>query len=126
MPRKPSPAELRRAQAIREWSRAPSTVEPILLPTSPLIAETIPAALKKIGLQDRWRHNQIADEWEEVVGVAIAKHAQPKYFQRDTLVIAVDHSTWLRELTHLKPQLLSKLRGRFGDDAPRDLVFRIG
>lgn len=125
MPAPRSARQLRREEAEREWSVVRPGDEPFATRTPPKLSEAIPDVLRIIGLDDRWRQNQVAEAWSEVVGAPIARHARPVAFRKQTLIVGVDHSAWLRELTHLKPQILEKLRTRFGADAPRELLLRI-
>ena len=91
---------------MRDWSAVPLNAERFEPKAVPSIAEAIPRALKKLGLDEHWRHNQISSAWAEVVGPDIARHAQPTAFSQNRLMVGVSHSTWLRELTHLKPEIL--------------------
>lgn len=116
-----------REQVLREWNALPRGAETYAASIPPPLAEAVPHALKKLGLDERWRQNQIAAAWVEVVGETIARHAQPVAFRKQSLIVTVDNSVWLNELARfLKPELLKKLRERFGAVAPRDILFRIG
>ena len=115
-----------RDQVLREWQPVAHDVENFEPHSSPPVAAVVPRTLKKLGLEERWRHNQIATAWPEIVGATLARHTQPVAFRNHCLVIGVDNSAWLSELSrHLKPELLRKLRERFGSAAPRDILFRI-
>ena len=115
-----------REQVLREWNAVPSDTESFEPHFTPSLATAVPRALKKLGLDERWHHNQIAMAWTEVVGATLSRHTQPIAFRRHCLIIGVDNSVWLNELSrHLKPELLRKLRERFGSDAPHDILFRI-
>ena len=114
-----------REQVLREWNALPRAQETLERRAVTSVAVSVPKLLKTMGLDERWRQNQIASAWGEIVGETIARHAQPTACHGNSLVVGVDHSTWLRELTYLKPDLLGKLQARFGAHAPRDIIFRI-
>lgn len=59
------------------------------------------------------RQYQLWSQWTAVVGEALAQHARPLRMRGKTLVVAVDTSAWLQELTLLRPQLLGKIRAHF-------------
>lgn len=76
--------------------------------------ETIATLLTKIlGGRPKYaakaRQYQLWDQWETVVGAHIALHAKPHQMQGTTLVVAVENSTWMQELTYMRPELLAKI-----------------
>lgn len=64
--------------------------------------------------------------WDEVVGDRVAKHAQPQRMIDTTLVVRVDHATWMQELQMLKPDLLRKIHAHVGPKLIRDIRLEIG
>lgn len=64
--------------------------------------------------------------WDEVVGERIAKHAQPLRMMELTLVVRVDHPTWMQELQMLKPELLRKIHAHIAPKLIRDIRLEIG
>lgn len=64
--------------------------------------------------------------WPEVAGEMIAGWAQPVAERAGVVVVACDDSMIAHELEMIKPELLAKLKTRLGNDALRDLKFRIG
>jgi len=68
---------------------------------------------------------QVKALWAEAVGERFTKHAQPRSFKKNKLVVAVDSSSWLYELTLRKKKILDKLKEDLGDEI-KELQFRIG
>lgn len=64
--------------------------------------------------------------WDDVVGDRIAKHAQPLRMMDLTLVVRVDHPTWLQELQMLKPELLRKIHAHVTPKLIRDIRLEVG
>lgn len=64
--------------------------------------------------------------WNEVVGVRIAKHAQPERMMDTTLVVRVDNAAWMQELQMLKPDLLRKIHAHVAPSLIRDIRLEIG
>jgi len=112
--------------ALREWrpvvpSELPSTATDTALPTEVLMT----AALKKLRLDDQINEAAIRTAWEEIVGPALAKHSTPRGLRNGVLFVSVAHPTIFMELrTHLKKDVLARLREHLGADRVRDIVFR--
>lgn len=70
---------------------------------------------------------EIVEAWPVLVGEQIARSAWPARVARDgTLHVATSSSAWAFELQQLAPELLERLRGRLGDEAPTGLRFAPG
>lgn len=114
-----------RTQVLREW-RPFAPLENPAKP-APRLDQLVPKVVKGLGLEQRLQESQVFFHWADIVGKDIASHAQPVSLRNKLLVIAVDHPGWLQELSRYhKPLLLQKVRGRIGQTAVRDIVFRIG
>jgi predicted nucleic acid-binding Zn ribbon protein len=62
--------------------------------------------------------------WVEVVGERVAAAARPVSERDGTVTVACSDPVWTQELDLMQEQLLSGLRKRLGEDAPRSLRFR--
>ena len=70
-----------------------------------------------------WR--QLEQEWENLVGVPIARHARPVRLERKTLIVAVDSSVWMNELIRYeRGPMLARLQERYGVDRIKEVRFR--
>ena len=70
---------------------------------------------------------RIVDAWPGAVGGTIARNAWPARIARDgTLHVATSSSSWAFELGQLRLDVLGKLRGALGDNAPTELRFAVG
>ena len=92
-----------------------------LLPITGIIAQT----LKKYGLFDKMKENELFFVWEEAVGSKVAAHAKPVFMKFGRLVVAVDSSTWLSELKYLKPGLIKQINEKLGMKKVKDITFQI-
>ena len=70
--------------------------------------------------------NEIEDAWRQLVGERASSHTRPAALGKKKLVINVDGSAWLYELTLRKNELLASLKKKFGEDKIKELQFRIG
>lgn len=90
------------------------------------ISSVLNKTLSSRGLRTRLHEYRIVGRWEKIVGRVIAHHAQPVSLRGKNLVVAVDSSAWMQQLSMLKPELLAKLDAGLGAGAVRTIVFKIG
>ncbi|MEO8601686.1 MAG: DUF721 domain-containing protein [bacterium] len=64
--------------------------------------------------------------WAEVVGPAVAKHAEPATFRDGVLSVRVSGATWMQELQFMKDELREQLNTRLGRALIRDIYFVSG
>ena len=64
--------------------------------------------------------------WDEVVGSAIAKNAQPSWIKNGSLRIKVSDPIWLQELEYVEENIREKLNSKLGRKAVEKIEFRIG
>lgn len=69
---------------------------------------------------------RVLDAWWGVVEPPFKPHTKPIALKNHTLIIHVDESGWLYELTLQKIQILRKLQERVGEHLVRDIRLRIG
>jgi predicted nucleic acid-binding Zn ribbon protein len=62
--------------------------------------------------------------WAETVGERVAAAAQPLAERDGAVVVECSDPVWAEELDLMQAQLLERLRGRLGEQAPRALRFR--
>lgn len=77
-----------------------------------------------------WKRNlkryALWPRWTELVGPAIAQHAQPYSWQRNVLVVNVVHSTWMNELQYFREEIMQKIRDNFPDTNIKGIRFQLG
>src|SRR6202521_3273943 len=66
---------------------------------------------------------RLAKAWPEIVGETIARRTEVVELKFHTAVVRVSGAMWIQELNLLKPEILSRLAARVGEDAVRDLRF---
>ena len=87
------------------------------------ISGVLAALLRDLGLEAGivgWRAVQ---EWPSAVGPRIARRTHGLSFQDGTLVVEVEGSAWLHELSMLKPDLVRQLNRRLGSAHVRAVRF---
>jgi predicted nucleic acid-binding Zn ribbon protein len=90
------------------------------------VADLVGQVLGELGLGAVAKAHQIGARWEEVVGQQVAAHCRPLGIRGEVLELEVDSPVWSQQLQLRKPELLAALARVFGDDAPRELRFRVG
>ncbi len=86
-------------------------------------SDALRAALRRAAPKTRLA--AVQGVWGDVVGQRIAAVAQPVSERGETVTIACDDPVWVEELDLMQERLLSGLRERLGEDAPRTLRFRL-
>lgn len=114
-----------RRKVIAEWRGLPSD-----LPRpdrAQKVAELLPAVMQKLGLKERLQETEVLAAWKALVGDFIAGHSSPISLRDGVLFVHVLQPALHYELERVsKPQILRKLKQRFGGRVIRDLRFRLG
>jgi len=90
------------------------------------IGDTINKATKRIGIGKRMRQYELWNQWDTIAGPLVAAHAKPCRWQGNVLVLAVEHASWMQELSYLRSELLEKIRNHIPHIVINDLRFEIG
>ena len=115
---------LRRA-VIAEWRGLPS--DPPRPDRTQSTAELLPKVMQKLGLKERMQETEILGAWKTLVGEFIAAHSCPIALREGILYVHVLQPALHYELDRVnKPEILRKLKQRYGSRAIRDLRFRLG
>jgi len=113
-----------RAAVLQEWRGLPQH----RLPHDrwQTCATLVPALMKKLGLNERLRENDISSAWATIVGEFIAANSHPAALRDGVLYVRVIQPALHYELEQIvRTEVLRKLRHRFGKTI-RDVRFRIG
>lgn len=85
------------------------------------VGDLLPAVLKSVGLEQRFREQEVLALWPAVVGDQIAARARAVKVENGVLFVHVDHGAWMQELHFKEKELLAKLR----EKAPQVRLQRI-
>lgn len=86
--------------------------------------EILPGLFKRLGMEEHHWEIALQDEWESLVGVAVAKHSRPGPLSAGVLTVFVDSAVWLNQLKrYSRREMLGNIQGRFGKTKIRDLRF---
>ena len=90
------------------------------------IDSIVKSVIGKLDKEANPTSNEINSIWKEVAGKKAIRHTKPTSLKKKHLVVNVDGSGWLYELTLRKKELLTGLKKRLGKDKIKELQFRIG
>ncbi len=114
-----------RGQALAEW-RGYAEPRPLLDGVQALSA-SLAKAMLGLGLGTRVQEAEVLQAWAEIVGPFIASHSAPSRLKDGILYIGVLQPTIHFELERVwKPEIIRKMKARFGARVVRDLRFRLG
>jgi predicted nucleic acid-binding Zn ribbon protein len=114
-----------RAAVIAEWRGLPQRKRQSDRWQSP--AELMPKLMQRLGLRERLRETEVIEAWSKIVGDFIAAHSAPVALREGILYVRVLQPALHYELEQIsKPEILRKLKQRFGGKTIRDVRFRVG
>ena len=91
------------------------------------VSELLDKVMRNLGLSERLHEAQILGAWKDIVGDFIASHSCPSQLRKGVLYVQVIQPTVHYELDRVwKPQIVKKLKDRFGAKIIHDVKFRIG
>ena len=69
---------------------------------------------------------QVWELWDKAVGEIIAENARPAAFKGKILLVHVNSSPWLHQLSFLKKDILARINRELGQDLVDEIKFKIG
>lgn len=93
-----------------------------MIPIGDVVEETV----SKLDIAKKMRQYRLWQCWKEIAGPAIYLNARPVRWNRDILVVAVKHASWMQELTYLKAKLIEKIKEKIPEINISDVRFEIG
>lgn len=87
------------------------------------VSSIIEKVIKQLGLTKRYNEQKAVLVWNKVVGERILKRTQSLYARDGKLVVEVENSAWMNELSFLKSEIITKLNKELGDWVIDDIIF---
>jgi hypothetical protein len=100
-------------------------MKPPSLRPSP-VADVLSRVLQRVDPEQELRVYHIWTFWDDEVGSAIARRAQPVRFRDGVLFVAVATHSWMQELRFMKDAIRDRLNARLGATLVRDIFFVSG
>ena len=80
------------------------------------LADLLAQFLRKSGMEGRIKQASVIDDWDHLVGPAIAAVTRPLSVSADgTLFVAVKNNAWMNELSMMERDLLASLNRVTGE-----------
>ncbi len=106
---------------LEEWRGLSDNIRP---DRAVSIGDVLGKLIPKLGIVTRIREADISAAWKDIVGDFISLHSQPDRLVSGTLHIRVLQSSVRYELDRVwKPEIIRKLRERFGEKTIREIKF---
>lgn len=82
--------------------------------------------LKRIDPEQRLQAFEVWNFWNDAVGEALARRAQPSGYRNGVLFVTVAAHAWMQELQFMKEELRQRLNAQLGSEMIRDIDFVSG
>ena len=80
------------------------------------VSTDLKSVLRAIGKGQPGVHPEIWARWTDIVGANLARRTMPRSLQGKTLFVDVANSTWMQEISFLKPRLIEQLGEAVGEN----------
>lgn len=91
------------------------------------IADILDRSLKRLPVnRQRLADHAVWSIWNDTVGPAIARNAQPEKLRNGTLFVKVSAPTWMQQLQYMKELIVSKLNERLERQVVHKIFFVVG
>lgn len=90
------------------------------------VADVLGKLMPRLGLKDRLQEAEVLAAWRSIVGDFLAQHSRPVRLQEGVLHVEVLQPSVRYELERTcKPEILRKLKEKFGVRRVKDVKFRL-
>ena len=89
------------------------------------VEEILTPLIAQLTVAKRPTADEAAKLWRRLVGPTAAKHSQPTSLRRGELLVVVDTSAWLWNVSLQRPRLLEGLQAAWGSEAVTAIRLRI-
>jgi len=90
------------------------------------LGKILPQALTVLGLQQRYKSENVLLHWREIVGEKIADHTSPSKLQRGVLTVVTNNAVWAHHLMTSKEDIINKINVFCSEKVINDIKFQAG
>jgi hypothetical protein len=90
------------------------------------LGSVLDQSLKRLDLAARLDEYSVWPIWNDVVGVVIARNAQPEKIRNGTLFVKVSSPVWMQQLQFMKDMIADKLNHRLKGEIVKNIFFMAG
>lgn len=89
--------------------------------------DVLPKLMQQLGLKERLHESEVIEAWMHIVGDFIAAHSAPVSLREGVLYVRVLQPALHYQFEQIsKPEILRKLKQRFGAKTIKQVRFRLG
>jgi len=90
------------------------------------LGDVLEQSLKRLDLNARLEDYGIWTIWNQTVGAAIARNAQPEKIRNGTLMVKVSSPVWMQQLQFMKEMITAKLNEQLKSTVVKNIFFVVG
>lgn len=90
------------------------------------LGDVLDQSLKRLDLAPQLEAYGIWPVWNEVVGMPIARNAQPEKIRNGTLFVKVSSPVWMQQLQFMKDLIAEKINQRLRAQVVKNIFFIVG
>jgi hypothetical protein len=90
------------------------------------LGEVLSKSLKRLDPTGRLGEYGVWPIWDQAVGEAVARNAQPEKIRQGTLFVKVSSPIWMQQLQYLKETIAEKINQELGKEVVKNIFFVIG
>ncbi len=90
------------------------------------LSQIVTQVLKTCRRDSAHHLTEICRHWDEAVGDAISKNAQPAAMKEKILIVHVISSPWIQQLQYLKQDIIGRINQASEETILEDIKFKIG
>ena len=87
------------------------------------VANVLSRLMQRLGLSAQLEGWRAVEEWHRLVGPRVGRHTRAVSFRNGALLVEVEGSAWMHELSFLKRDLLQTINRHLGADRVREVRF---
>jgi len=95
-------------------------------PSIERLGEVLETSLKRLDLNARLDDYGVWTIWNQTVGAAIARNAQPEKIRNGTLMVKVTSPVWMQQLQFMKEMIAAKLNEQLKSTVVKNIFFVVG
>jgi hypothetical protein len=95
-------------------------------PTIERLGDVLEISLKRLDLDTRLGDYGVWTIWNDTVGTAIARNAQPEKIRNGTLMVKVSSPVWMQQLQFMKEMIAAKLNEQLKSAVVKNIFFVVG
>ena len=82
--------------------------------------------VRRLPLRQKLEDYAIWEVWDDIMGPAVARNAQPEKFRNGTLFVKVRAPGWMTQLQYMKDMMMEKLNQRLEREVVTNIFFVVG